>query len=91
MSEQLKPVAWAPSAVIEKLRTRHNNAPCVLTDRPGEFNDVPLYALSEGCVVVPRELLRRVAFEVVGLEIASGLNADATDELRALLGKESEI
>lgn len=36
---------------------------------------------------IPLELLERVVFEVVGLEIASGLNADATDELRALLGK----
>ena len=37
---------------------------------------------------IPVELLKRVVLEVVGLEIASGLNAYATDELRALLGKD---
>jgi len=39
-------VAWAPSTALEKLRNRHNNAPCVLTDGPAEFNDVPLVPLA---------------------------------------------
>jgi len=42
-SEQ-QPVCWANSAALAKLRNGRNNSPCVLTDRPAEFNDTPLYA-----------------------------------------------
>lgn len=42
------PIAtWAPGAALAKLASRHNNAPCVLTDGPAEFNDVPLIRLSD--------------------------------------------
>jgi len=39
--------AWAPSTALHKLESRHNNAPCILTDTPAEFNDVPLVRLSD--------------------------------------------
>lgn len=39
--------AWAPSTALAKLASRHNNAPCVLTDGPAEFNDVALIRLSD--------------------------------------------
>lgn len=39
--------AWAPSTALAKLASRHNNAPCVLTDGPAEFNDVALVRLSD--------------------------------------------
>lgn len=39
--------AWAPSSALAKLASRHNNAPCVLTDGPAEFNDVALIRLSD--------------------------------------------
>src|SRR5690554_3509145 len=39
--------AWAPSTALAKLESRHNNAPCVLTDGPAEFNDVALVRLSD--------------------------------------------
>lgn len=37
--------AWAPSTALHKLESRHNNAPCILTDGPAEFNDVALVRL----------------------------------------------
>lgn len=40
-------VAWAPSTALHKLASRHNNAPCILTDTPAEFNDVALVRLSD--------------------------------------------
>jgi|SRR5690606_1290397 len=39
--------AWAPSTALAKLESRHNNAPCVLTDGPAEFNDVALVRLAD--------------------------------------------
>lgn len=39
--------AWAPGTALAKLASRHNNAPCVLTDGPAEFNDVALVRLSD--------------------------------------------
>lgn len=39
--------AWAPSTALSKLESRHNNAPCVLTDGPAELNDVALIRLSD--------------------------------------------
>lgn len=39
--------AWAPGAALAKLASRRNNAPCVLTDGPAEFNDVALIRLSD--------------------------------------------
>jgi len=39
--------AWAPSTALHKLESRHNNAPCILTDRPAEFNDVALVRLAD--------------------------------------------
>lgn len=39
--------AWAPSSALAKLASRHNNAPCILTDGPAEFNDVALVRLSD--------------------------------------------
>lgn len=39
--------AWAPSAALHKLASRRNNAPCILTDAPAEFNDVALIRLSD--------------------------------------------
>lgn len=39
--------AWAPGTALAKLASRHNNAPCVLTDGPAEFNDVALIRLSD--------------------------------------------
>jgi len=39
--------AWAPSTALHKLESRHNNAPCVLTDGPAEFNDVALVRLAD--------------------------------------------
>jgi len=39
--------AWAPSTALRKLESRHNNAPCILTDGPGEFNDIPLVRLAD--------------------------------------------
>lgn len=39
--------AWAPSTALAKLASRHNNAPCVLTDGPAAFNDVALIRLSD--------------------------------------------
>jgi len=39
--------AWAPSTALHKLASRHNNAPCILTDSPAEFNDVALVRLSD--------------------------------------------
>ena len=39
--------AWAPSIALCKLASRHNNAPCILTDGPAEFNDVALIRLSD--------------------------------------------
>src|SRR5690554_4839041 len=38
---------WAPSTALHKLESRHNNAPCILTDTPAEFNDVALIRLSD--------------------------------------------
>lgn len=38
---------WAPSTALSKLESRHNNAPCVLTDGPAEFNDVALVRLAD--------------------------------------------
>lgn len=38
---------WASSAVLAKLESRHNNAPCILTDGPAEFNDAALVRLSD--------------------------------------------
>ena len=38
---------WAPSTALHKLASRHNNATCVLTDGPAEFNDVALVRLSD--------------------------------------------
>jgi|SRR5690554_1360673 len=38
---------WAPSTALAKLESRHNNAPCILTDRPAEFNDVALVRLAD--------------------------------------------
>lgn len=53
-------VAWAPSTALEKLRNRHNNAPCVLTDGPAEFNDVPLVPLAAlSAVTAERDRLRK--------------------------------
>src|SRR5690554_6657505 len=37
--------AWAPSTALHKLESRHNNAPCILTDGPAELNDVALVQL----------------------------------------------
>lgn len=39
--------AWAPGTALAKLASRHNNAPCVLTDGPAEFNDVALVRLDD--------------------------------------------
>lgn len=39
--------AWAPSTALHKLASRHNNAPCILTDCPAEFNDVAMVRLSD--------------------------------------------
>ena len=39
--------AWAPSTALHKLESRHNNAPCILTDGPAEFNDVALVRLAD--------------------------------------------
>ena len=39
--------AWAPSTALHKLESRHDNAPCVLTDGPAEFNDVALVRLAD--------------------------------------------
>lgn len=39
--------AWAPGTALAKLASRHNNAPCVLTDRPAEFNDAALVRLDD--------------------------------------------
>lgn len=39
--------AWAPSTALHKLESRHNNAPCILTDGPAEFNDAALVRLSD--------------------------------------------
>lgn len=38
---------WAPSTALAKLESRHNNAPCILTDTPAEFNDVALVRLAD--------------------------------------------
>ena len=38
---------WAPSTALHKLESRHNNAPCVLTDGPAEFNDIALIRLTD--------------------------------------------
>ena len=38
---------WAPSTALHKLESRHNNAPCILTDGPAEFNDVALVRISD--------------------------------------------
>ena len=38
---------WAPSTALHKLESRHNNAPCILTDGPAEFNDVALVRLAD--------------------------------------------
>jgi len=38
---------WAPSTALHKLASRHNNAPCILTDGPAEFNDVALVRLAD--------------------------------------------
>ena len=38
---------WAPGTALVKLASRHNNAPCILTDGPAEFNDVALVRLSD--------------------------------------------
>lgn len=39
--------AWAPSTALHKLASRHNNAPCILTDGPAEFNDAALVRLAD--------------------------------------------
>lgn len=39
--------AWAPSTALHKLESHHNNAPCILTDGPAEFNDVALVRLDD--------------------------------------------
>ena len=54
--------AWAPSTALHKLESRHNNAPCILTDGPAEFNDVALVRLSDYEALqaeLARELQRR--------------------------------
>lgn len=38
---------WAPSTALHKLESRHNNAPCILTDCPAELNDAALVRLSD--------------------------------------------
>src|SRR5690554_2977873 len=38
---------WAPSTALHKLESRHNNAPCILTDCPAEFNDVALVRVAD--------------------------------------------
>ena len=38
---------WAPSTALHRLESRHNNAPCILTDGPAEFNDVALVRLAD--------------------------------------------
>lgn len=38
---------WSPSTALHKLESRHNNAPCILTDGPAEFNDVALVRLAD--------------------------------------------
>ena len=38
---------WAPSTALHKLASRHNSAPCILTDGPAEFNDVALVRLAD--------------------------------------------
>lgn len=38
---------WAPSTALSKLESRHNNAAVILTDTPGEFNDVALVRLAD--------------------------------------------
>lgn len=40
-------IYWAPSTALHKLESRHNNAPCILTDGPAEFNDVALVRLAD--------------------------------------------
>lgn len=48
MTTNNQPIAaWAPSTALHKLASRHNNAPCILTDTPAEFNDVALIRLSD--------------------------------------------
>lgn len=38
---------WAPSTALHRLESRHNNAPCILTDGPAELNDVALVRLAD--------------------------------------------
>ena len=55
-------IYWAPSAALEKLERRCNNAPCILTDGPAEFNDVALVRLADyEALQAERERLRKDA------------------------------
>lgn len=91
-------VAWAPSTALEKLRNRHNNAPCVLTDGPAEFNDVPLVPLAAlSAVTAERDRLRDAAGKAIAWldaeqnESGVGINRrlklcrDAENSLRAAM------
>lgn len=52
-------VAWAPTTALEKLKAGFNNSPCVLTDGPAEFNNVPLVTLAAlSAVTAERDRLR---------------------------------
>src|SRR5690554_1772556 len=52
---------WAPSTALHKLESRRNNAPCILTDGPAEFNDVALVRLSDyEALQAEREKLSKV-------------------------------
>lgn len=77
-------VAWAPSTALEKLRNRHNNAPCMLTDGPAEFNDVPLVPLAAlSAVTAERDRLR------AELEMLRDNNRKAAISDAALAAKEA--
>lgn len=81
-------VAWAPSTALEKLRNRHNNAPCVLTDGPAEFNDVPLVPLAALSAVTAERDRLRGQVEDMGLALqdaeeraeSAGRNASAFED-----------
>lgn len=75
--------AWAPSTALAKLASRHNNAPCVLTDGPAELNDVALIRLSDyEALQAECEKLRKASSELanwcvheveVDIELTPGL------------------
>lgn len=44
------PCCWAPSKALKELERGMNNAPCILTDSPAEFNDTPLYRDPAGTI-----------------------------------------